>query len=162
MTRSGNSLYNISIKDSIFLNNHKWLYYILNLTWGLLMTIIGYIIALIMLITFHKPRFYKGVMYFISRKINGGFSVGMVLVVCNESDALKNHEIGHTYQNAIFGIFMPFIVSIPSMIRYWYIEHQEKKGKEIYYDGVWFEKSATDIGNCVSWMPKSSNKTQKR
>ena len=39
------------------------------------------------------------------------------------------HEFGHSFQNAILGPFMIFLVSIPSAIRYWYQTIRESKGK---------------------------------
>ena len=34
------------------------------------------------------------------------------------SEHVNKHELGHSYQNAILGPFMPFMVAIPSAIRY--------------------------------------------
>ena len=44
---------------------------------------------------------------------------------------------------------MPFVVSIPSAIRYWYQELKyERKGLTcpVEYDAVWFEDAATQCG----------------
>ncbi len=44
---------------------------------------------------------------------------------------------------------MPFVVGIPSMIRYWYRELKyNRKGKvpPTSYDSIWFEGQATRIG----------------
>ena len=52
-------------------------------------------------------------------------------------------------QNAILGPFMPFVVGIPSAIRYWYRELKyNRKGKvpPTSYDSIWFEGQATRIG----------------
>ena len=57
----------------------------------------------------------------------------------------NNHEYGHTFQNAILGPFFIFIVAIPSAIRYWYREFSKKTQPD--YDAIWFEGSATEIGN---------------
>lgn len=60
----------------------------------------------------------------------------------------NNHEYGHTFQNAILGPFFIFIVAIPSAIRYWYQEIRRRQYKHTTdYDLIWFEGSATDIGN---------------
>ena len=41
---------------------------------------------------------------------------------------LIRHEGGHGIQNIIFGVLMPFLVSIPSFIRYWYRKHLDTLG----------------------------------
>ena len=130
---------------------HKSLYYLLNFTWGLLLTIVGMFVALYMLITLHKPHNYKGALIFYTKKpTNYGFSIGITIVVGQENEGLKSHELGHTYQNAILGLLMPFLVSIPSVIRYWVREIQYKNGKELKpYDSIWFEGQATNIGKMV-------------
>lgn len=63
----------------------------------------------------------------------------------------KQHESGHGIQNIMFGPLMPFIVSIPSCIRYWYREYLVRSGKKKYYelpeyDSIWFEGMATRLG----------------
>ena len=60
---------------------------------------------------------------------------------------LNSHELGHTFQNAILGPFFVFVIAIPSAIRYWVRKFQQKKGKTLKdYDAIWFEGSATSIG----------------
>ena len=58
------------------------------------------------------------------------------------------HESGHGIQNLLFGPLMPFVVSIPSAIRYWYREYLMKVKKIKCwnlpdYDSIWFEGTAT-------------------
>lgn len=43
-TKIGTSLYNMTVKWGEFLNKHMWLYYLLNYTWGIIMTLVGWII----------------------------------------------------------------------------------------------------------------------
>lgn len=60
-----------------------------------------------------------------------------------------SHEHGHAVQNCVFGVFMPILVTIPSVIRYWYREYvRNTKGWEYLkpYDSIWFEAQATNIG----------------
>jgi hypothetical protein len=62
----------------------------------------------------------------------------------------KCHELGHTYQNALWGPFTIFLVAIPSAIRYWYQIIREKQGKPNKpYDSVYFEGSASYIGETL-------------
>lgn len=62
------------------------------------------------------------------------------------------HECGHGIQNIIFGPLFPFLVAIPSVIRYWYREVIWRKDRERYfqlpkYDDIWFEGQATRWGD---------------
>ena len=42
---------------------------------------------------------------------------------------------------------MPFIVCIPSAIRYWYRNIKVSFGKDLQpYDSIWFEGQATTLG----------------
>lgn len=131
----------------------KFLMYFLSLTWGLPITLIGLLVALALLIAGYKPQVFSGFIYFEVGERWGGFSLGLMFVVDKSSgNSSKRHEIGHGIQNAMFGIFMPFIVSIPSCLRYWYREYLVKSGKKKEtelpnYYSIWFEKQATELGN---------------
>jgi len=129
---------------------NRFLYLFLNLTWGLLTTLVGYLV-LIVLLPFGKVRKHNGILYLAfkhkSRSYYGwGFSIGMVFFTYTaEPDRkLMDHEYGHTVQNAIFGPLMPFIVLIPSGIRFWYRRIFKIKTP---YDSIWFEETATSIGD---------------
>ena len=128
---------------------NQFLYLFLNLTWGILMTLCGYIL-LIILLPFGKIGKHNGIIYLAfkhkSRSYYGwGFSVGMVFFTYTSepSRRLMDHEYGHTVQNAIFGPFMLFLVYIPSAIRFWYRRIFKIKTP---YDSIWFEYTATNIG----------------
>ena len=122
------------------------LFYTLNLTWGLPMTLIGAIVALCLLAVGKHPERYGDCWCFTVGKGWGGVSLGMVMIVAQgASTHTKNHEHGHAIQNALYGVFTPFIVAIPSATRYWY-----RKGKDPDslppYDSAWFEGQATAWG----------------
>lgn len=125
-------------------------FWLLSLTWGCLMTFIGLIGALVCIVTGKKPKRFHYLIYFELEGDWGGFSIGPVFFVCkNSSLSLKCHEAGHGLQNIIFGVFMPFVVSIPSCIRYWYREYKIHKGLGYTlpdYDSIWFEGWATYLG----------------
>ena len=57
---------------------------------------------------------------------------------------LPTAEFGHSVQNCIYGPFMIFLVSLPSVIRYHY-RNFTHKGAEGYAD-IWFEKQANIFG----------------
>ena len=132
---------------------NKFLYNFLSFTWGIVMTTIGGIVALILLICGKKPKRHGGSIFFVVGKDWGGVDLGRVFVCSKDSedcDELKNHEFGHSFQNAWWGPLFPFVVAIPSAIRYWYRELKYyKKGKypPTDYDSIWFEGQATALGN---------------
>ncbi len=127
-------------------------FYIASFTWGLPITLLGCFVALSLLITGHKPHRFHSLIYFEVGEDWGGFDLGCFFVVNKgASVAMMQHESGHGLQNIMFGIFMPFVVSIPSAVRYWYREYLVRSGKKQYselpeYDSAWFEGSATALG----------------
>ena len=134
---------------SKILAKRKWLYYLLNCTWGILMTAIG-AIALLIMLPFARPSAFCRMACINVGKKWGGISLGLTFIRDTTSwNVLSCHEYGHSYQNAIFGPFMLFVVTIPSAIRYWYRYFKyDRKGKipPTAYDDIWFERSATEIG----------------
>lgn len=127
-------------------------FYIASFTWGLPMTLFGCIVALCLLSTGHKPHRFHYFIYFEVGENWGGFECGCFFVV-NEGASLsiKQHESGHGLQNIMLGVFMPFVVSIPSAVRYWYREYLVRSRKKLSwelppYDAPWFERTATELG----------------
>lgn len=126
---------------------NRKLFYILNLTWGLPMTLIGGIVCLVLIGLDKRPTNHGGCLCFTVGKNWGGVSFGLVMIVSRQAtDITKNHELGHAVQNALYGFLMPFMVSIPSAIRYWY-----RRGKDpstlTPYDYIWYEGQATRWGD---------------
>ena len=149
---------NLINKIAVWLSKHKWLYYILNFTWGSILTVVGFLMILGLLIAGKKPEIYYGCFRFKIGKSWGGFSIGLLIVTDNNSsDNVSLHEVGHTYQNAILGPLMIFLVSIPSMVRYWYRElkyYRKGLAPKTKYDDIWFEGSATKIGAIIGLNTK--------
>ena len=155
-TKYGKLMFNFTTKIGKFLVKHIWLYYILNYTWGLIMTIFGWLS--LSLICLFDPLKIKNigkfgpVIYLTIGDNWGGLSLGTTTFVADNMGDLwtvhtKCHELGHTFQNAILGPFMIFLVSIPSAIRYWYQKIRAMKDKTNKpYDAFWAEGSATEIG----------------
>lgn len=159
MTKLGFEMYQLVGKLGVFVGERPALYYILNLTWGLPMTILGYILTLILWPFTCERKHYNYIFgnHLVFGRVNNsswGFSVGTCFFTSlggYQYSELKKHEFGHTCQNAILGPFQLFLVLIPSVVRYWRRAHCAKKGialKTGYYD-IWFERSATDIGNAI-------------
>ena len=128
----------------------KKTFYLLSFTWGLPMTLAGLAMAISMLLTGHRMHHFGPCFYFERGKNWGGMTWGFVIVVCEGAGTgLLAHELGHAMQNCRFGPFMPFLVGIPSSLRY----HARRiftriNGKEprTPYDAAWFEGQATAVG----------------
>lgn len=125
-------------------------FYLLSFTWGLPLTLIGCIVALVLIATGHKPKKWGWCWYFETKK-SWGFNMG-VFFVCGETftSSLKSHELGHGVQNCIFGVFMPVLAGC-SAVRFWYREYRHKiKGVKYSdmpaYDAFWLEGMATRLG----------------
>ena len=121
------------------------------------MTIIGLIVTAFCIL-FLKGKVHKnGWSYIVEIGGNwGGLDLGAV-ALCggyttktpdeNWFQHTRRHEFGHSFQNIIWGPLFPFVIAIPSAIRYHYQNYRSKKGlpnKE--YDAIWFEGQATRWG----------------
>jgi hypothetical protein len=130
---------------------NKVLYYILAFTWGLPMTLIGLFVALVLICLRYRANTYGGCLHFSVGKKWGGVSLGIVIITDdNTPKRTMNHEFGHSLQNCCYGFLMPFIVCIPSVIRYWYRElryHRRNIIPPTAYDDIWFEGQATRWGD---------------
>lgn len=128
------------------------LFYLLSFTWGLPMTLVGIICSLGLLITGHKPKLFHHILYFEVGTGWGGFSAGCFFFCSkNSGTSLMQHECGHGIQNLILGVTMPFVVGIPSAVRYWYREWLVRTGRKKYselppYSSIWFEHQADIFG----------------
>ena len=111
----------------------RFLFYFLNLTWGLPMNIVGFIVALVLLCVGKRPKRWGDCFYFEVGKNWGGLNLGIFFITDRYAGAsTRNHEHGHAIQNCFLGVLMPFIVGIPSVIRYWLREFKTQKSKYIY------------------------------
>lgn len=149
MIKIGSLLYRMTLRCSKILFKYKLLYWILSFTWGILGTLFGFIMMLVMYIVSGHIEVYHRHLVVKHGYGWGGLECGIGFICCNDvSEHCKKHESGHNYQNAILGPFVIFLVFIPSMIRYHYRNLKEKKGIKLTtnYDDIWFEKSASDIG----------------
>jgi hypothetical protein len=128
----------------------KTKFYLLSFTWGLPLTLIGLLVALVLLSTGHKPKKWGLCWYFEIGKGWGGLELGVVFLTSKTAtEHTKNHELGHAIQNTKYGFAMPFIVCVPSAVRYWVRKFQYAIGKppKTKYDDIWFEGEATALGN---------------
>lgn len=133
-------------KDKLF----KIFHFILNITWGLPLTLIGAIVALVLICTKHKPKRFGGCIYFNVGRSWGGLELGLFFILDRHNVVhTRRHEFGHSVQNMIFGPLMIPIVCIPSAIRYWYRElkyHRKGVVPPTAYGDIWFEHQADVYG----------------
>lgn len=130
----------------------KW-FTILSLTWGLPLTLVGWVIAVALRLLGYKPKKWGGSTYFIVGKNWGAFSIGTTIVVSERSNQIDilNHEFGHSIQNCYYGFLCPFLVTIPSFVRACWreliVKLGIKKRSELpdYYS-IWFERQASELG----------------
>lgn len=135
-------------KDVLIAPKKRWLYYVLQFTWGLPMNVIGFICAAALSLYKH-PRMEKWHLVF-ELPVDFGLNLGLIVIVPKEpARHIINHEIGHAIQNIYFGPFTIAVVAIPSVVRYWMRRWQRSRGLELTpYDAIWFEGQATISGYC--------------
>lgn len=135
---------------------HMWLWWVLNLTWGSIYSIIGLFEMLFVLIFGRNKkisRFHEAICTQFGNNWGGLSGVFFIFVADNMGDTYtkhtKCHELGHSFQNALFGPFNIFLVLIPSFVRYWAFTIGPRIHKNYVstpYDQIWFEGSASDAG----------------
>lgn len=126
------------------------LFYIISFTWGSLMSAIGFLGTLIF-IPFGERNIFHGRIYTVIGANWGGLCLGCFFFVsksCMDSNHTRGHECGHGLQNCLWGPLFPFVIGIPSAMRYTYRNWRQKHGKinKTAYDDIWFEKQATQWG----------------
>lgn len=151
-TKYGKFMFNVMLKGSRFLMKHMWLYYLLNYTWGIIMTLIGWIVLGFVRLFLRKKVVDHGRFgpchYAMLFNNWGGLELGTNFLLADNMGKAwtlhtKQHETGHTFQNALLGPLAIFLIFIPSAIRYWLTTF----GKiDSPYDLIWFEGSASTIG----------------
>lgn len=133
-----------------FLVKHKFLFYLIQFTWGLLMNLVGMLVFFVLMIAGKKPKKF-GNMFYIEIGTNwGGLELGTFALVCERhSTHLLQHEAGHGIQNLYWGPIYPIVIGIPSAIRYWYRElryYRRGRVPKTDYDSIWFEGQASRWG----------------
>lgn len=135
------------------------LLWLMRLTWGLLDSLIGFFVFLFFLIRYPGKLRIGYIAHCIIVEVphesdKGGWGLEGGIFIFSSTDDIWNHgyllfhEWGHCIPQAlVFGPLHPFVVFIPSVIRFWWRDHQRVKGKTLPpYDAVWFERTATDWG----------------
>ena len=123
-----------------------FLFYLLSFTWGLPITLVGCFAALFLRSCGFRCKRTGYCFCFRVKRGWGGLSLGIFTFVSDEApEKVLWHEHGHGLQNCVFGPFMPFLVSIPSAVRYWYRRLIKNKTRKPY-ENAWFEAQATRMG----------------
>lgn len=128
---------------------NKALFYILSYAWGFPMTLIGIGATIVLKIKGCKFQRHGWCHHYECGHNWGGVNFGPVFITAiGASEHTKNHEHGHALQNCIWGPLMPFVIAIPSALRYWVRRLRKDKNKELpAYDSIWFEGQASKWGN---------------
>lgn len=146
---------------------NKKAFYTLSFTWGIILTLIGIIVGLIILIKdsikdkkLHLPKKWGHCFYIETGNYWGGLNLGVVFIVDKTNSVFaKNHEMGHAIQNCYFGPFM-LLVTAASAIRYHYRNYLRKKDPAIKlpdYYSIWFEAQANKLGKELKdWLDQSN------
>lgn len=152
----------------------KFLYYLIQWTWGLPLNIIGLIALCIVLCiniiyapikkrSFCHLQKYRNSISIIIPWNFGGLELGMFFVRGAMNESVCAHEYGHSIQNLWWGPLFIIIIFIPSGLRYWYRKFYRtyiypKTRKALpKYDSIWFEGQATNLGtkaeqNTWTWL----------
>lgn len=130
----------------------KFFYWFIQFTWGLPLTLAGGILALLLIARGVKPQKFAYAIYFACGEHWGGLNLGGFFFVQKDADtSIKSHEYGHSLQNLLLGPLTPFLVTIPSALRYHYRRWKRAKGHPLPpYDQFWCEGWATKWGKKYS------------
>jgi hypothetical protein len=128
-----------------FTKLNKFWFYILSFTWGLPMSLVGVVVFLVLRLCGYKAQKYGHCYHIAVGKNWGGLELGWLFLTDEKcSDFTMKHELGHGYQNCLFGPFM-VILSLISACRYWL----NRWGMKLDYYKWWFEAQANEIGKKV-------------
>lgn len=122
------------------------LFYVISFTWGGIMSIIGLVVLLITL-PFGKIEIYHGRLYKRIGDNWGGLELGCFFLCDNQcGEHTLAHEVGHGLQNCIWGPLFPFVIGIPSALRYWLFNQTSQADREafvLFIGAVWTLGSIT-------------------
>lgn len=101
-------------------NFSYFIYWLIQSTWGVITTFFGAIVSLVFILFGQKPKTFGPNIYFEIGKDWGGFNLGPFFFCEKDTPlSIKKHECGHGIQNLYFGPIFPFLILIPSYLRYW-------------------------------------------
>ncbi len=78
------------------------LFYVLSFTWGIIMSLIGAIVFLVLMCMGYKPKKYKHLYYIEVGEHWGGIELGCFFLCDNSANEyILAHESGHGLQNCL-------------------------------------------------------------
>ena len=106
------------------------LIWIISLTWGFPMTLVG--LFAILILSIRGKRFKKfGPIICFPITDGWGLNLGVVAIVPKDFNFNTNcHEFGHCLQACLFGPIMPFVIAIPSVVRFWFRKQKSYDDKD--------------------------------
>ena len=125
-----------------------FLYYFLQLTWGMIQNILGFIIWIYVLLTGPKEKRHVFHGALVTRwYLKSSMSMGLFLFMGTDDPRVLVHEYGHTIQSCILGpLYLP-VIGIPSFC--WantpHFERNRRMGRYRYSD-FYPEKWANYLG----------------
>lgn len=139
------------------------LYIIIQCTWGIIQSSIGFVIFLFNL---KKHHFYYHGAVVTNWNLLSSISLGLFIFITNKQPKDKRkqnkipdkemlrrllvHEYGHTIQSLIFGPFYLILIGIPSTLWGFLPSCQKKRNHGISYFDFITEKSANYLGEKIT------------
>ena len=141
----------------------KIIYIFIQCTWGIIQTLLGFIVFLINIK--HKHYFYYGAIV-TERDVSSSLSLGMFVFITTSpmkdkrtknkipdeelGDRLLVHEYGHTIQSLIFGPLYLIVMGIPSTLWGFLPYYQKMRNGGISYFSFFTEKFANYLGEKIT------------
>ena len=100
----------------------KFLFYLVQFTWGILQNFAGLVGFLILFKKYRHEKFENAwITYVDTDKPFGGISLGIFIFVNGKREGewlhdTRIHEYGHTIQSLVLGPVWPLVIAIPSFI----------------------------------------------
>lgn len=148
----------------------KWIYILIQFTWGLLQSLLGLIVFLVHFRSSHC--FYYGAIV-TEWDSKSSVSLGCFIFITNEpyfadkfkddftktelSSRLLVHEYGHTIQSLILGPFYLLAMGIPSTLWGFLPMAQSKRKNGISYFSFFTEKWANYLGEAITHKKSMEN-----
>ena len=148
----------------------KWIYILIQVTWGLLQSLLGAIMFLMQFCSSHY--FYHGAIV-TEWSLKSSVSLGCFIFVTKEPyfyDKLKDtftkeelssrllvHEYGHTVQSLILGPFYLIVMGIPSTLWGFLPVAQKKRKQGVSYFSFFTEKWANRLGEMATRKKSMDN-----
>ena len=120
-------------------------YVLLQCTWGLPQTLIGFFVYLVCRARGRESFVFGGAVCTEWRR-DDGVSLGL-FIFCPKNGGIHLHEYGHTFQSLLLGPLYPLAVSIPSL--FWAglpVFRKIRREKRIPYSRLYCESWADRIG----------------